>query len=313
MQHLHGCLGRPRYRVYLLFFIAGSFIYLFVHPLTSLRFGHHCSSSDAVAFFALPFTPSAPWISIAAPGYDGPVDGVQDAMAKAERRVRDVIDSRVAGLLYDSAAEYGGLVVLRGMVGERLTSQMHCEAESWRQQGLLEQTGQERDGRDDTMRFLGASEATTEGTPGITYGIMLLCNLCRELNRHRPSSAPLLEPGPVQLSCYDGVGKRYVAHRDSRSFSDLGSHIPELTRQEIAARRVTAVLYLQTKWEAEWGGAFRGHRAAVDEGEPASDFVDVEPGEGSLVLFRSCDLAHEVLPCKRRRFALSMWCLDADE
>jgi hypothetical protein len=58
------------------------------------------------------------------------------------------------------------------------------------------------------------------------------------------------------------------------------------------------------------GGALRGYVGAdpTDEaGDSAREVIDVCPRGGTLVLFRSRVLLHEVLPARRRRWALSVW------
>lgn len=64
-------------------------------------------------------------------------------------------------------------------------------------------------------------------------------------------------------------------------------------------------------WELDRdGGALRGYIGAEDddeEGVTARVVVDVCPAGGTLVIFRSKKLLHEVMPAHRRRWALSMW------
>ena len=65
-------------------------------------------------------------------------------------------------------------------------------------------------------------------------------------------------------------------------------------------RTVTAVYYLNEAWQTEHGGALRLYLA--DETE-----LDVLPSAGTLVLFISAELPHEVLPATRERLALTGW------
>ncbi len=65
-------------------------------------------------------------------------------------------------------------------------------------------------------------------------------------------------------------------------------------------RTVSAVLYLNADWQAEQGGALRLYPPG---GEPR----DVLPEAGSLVLFLSADMPHEVLPASRERLSLTGW------
>lgn len=65
-------------------------------------------------------------------------------------------------------------------------------------------------------------------------------------------------------------------------------------------RTVSAVLYLNQDWQAEQGGALRLYLA---DGETR----DVLPQAGSLLVFLSADMPHEVLPATRERLSLTGW------
>ena len=65
-------------------------------------------------------------------------------------------------------------------------------------------------------------------------------------------------------------------------------------------RAVSAVFYLNSDWLPEQGGALRLYLADGRE-------LDVLPEAGTLVLFLSADLPHEVLPAGRERLSLTGW------
>lgn len=65
-------------------------------------------------------------------------------------------------------------------------------------------------------------------------------------------------------------------------------------------RAVSAVFYLNDDWQAEQGGALRLYLA---NGETR----DVLPQAGSLLVFLSADMPHEVLPASRERLSLTGW------
>lgn len=65
-------------------------------------------------------------------------------------------------------------------------------------------------------------------------------------------------------------------------------------------RTVSAVLYLNQDWQAEQGGALRLYLA---DGETR----DVLPRAGSLLVFLSAEMPHEVLPATRERLSLTGW------
>jgi SM-20-related protein len=65
-------------------------------------------------------------------------------------------------------------------------------------------------------------------------------------------------------------------------------------------RTVSAVLYLNEGWQPEEGGQLRMflHDGVVH---------DVQPQAGTLVVFLSGDVPHEVLPARRERLSLTGW------
>jgi SM-20-related protein len=68
-------------------------------------------------------------------------------------------------------------------------------------------------------------------------------------------------------------------------------------------RRLSCVLYLNENWAREDGGELRLHLDAGETGQVA----DVLPVGGTLVLFLSQRIAHEVLPGKRERLSIAGW------
>ena len=63
---------------------------------------------------------------------------------------------------------------------------------------------------------------------------------------------------------------------------------------------MSAVFYLNPDWQAEQGGALRLY---LTDGSTH----DVLPEAGTLVVFLSADLPHEVLPATRERLSLTGW------
>ncbi|QLF95039.1 2OG-Fe(II) oxygenase [Pseudomonas sp. ABC1] len=75
---------------------------------------------------------------------------------------------------------------------------------------------------------------------------------------------------------------------------------PHLDRfRDDDSRTVTAVLYLNHDWQPEHGGEMRMHLAQGP--------LDVAPLAGSLVVFMSGEVLHEVLPTSVDRLALTGW------
>jgi SM-20-related protein len=65
-------------------------------------------------------------------------------------------------------------------------------------------------------------------------------------------------------------------------------------------RAVSAVFYLNPDWQPEQGGALRLYL-------PDETTRDVPPEAGSLLVFLSADMPHEVLPANRERLSLTGW------
>ncbi|TBU96589.1 2OG-Fe(II) oxygenase [Stutzerimonas kirkiae] len=65
------------------------------------------------------------------------------------------------------------------------------------------------------------------------------------------------------------------------------------------SRTVTALLYLNHDWQPGHGGEMRMYLA--------QGALDVAPVAGSLVVFMSADIPHEVLPTATERLALTGW------
>ena len=87
----------------------------------------------------------------------------------------------------------------------------------------------------------------------------------------------------TQIALYTAGG--YAPHRDTLA------HDP--------ARRITAILYLNPGWEPSWGGELRAY-------EP-DGVRDIAPTAGTLVVFSSAHLRHEVLPVRHERWAATAW------
>lgn len=67
------------------------------------------------------------------------------------------------------------------------------------------------------------------------------------------------------------------------------------------ARVVSAVLYLNPEWPADAGGEF----VMFDDAD--REWFRLPPRAGTLVLFMSADMPHEVLPASRERWSIAGW------
>ena len=135
----------------------------------------------------------------------------------------------------------------------------------------------------------------------------LLAGVGPALDGFYKRDAPLLVPRNVQVAVYDGTTMNggYGAHRDN-AFRDTVS----VTENHRAA---TAILYLDGRPDSGTGGELRCHvgAAAEDrEGATATETVDILPEPGTLVVFDSRTMLHEVRPLAGwKRVALTVWLL----
>lgn len=71
----------------------------------------------------------------------------------------------------------------------------------------------------------------------------------------------------------------------------------------IGLRTVSTILYLNDDWHAEDGGQLRLYTIPGDE----TQYVDILPTGGQLVVFMSAEFLHEVLPARRERMSVTGW------
>eukprot|EP01062_Namystynia_karyoxenos_P006865 TRINITY_DN123_c0_g1_i1.p1 TRINITY_DN123_c0_g1~~TRINITY_DN123_c0_g1_i1.p1 ORF type:complete len:415 (+),score=129.61 TRINITY_DN123_c0_g1_i1:61-1245(+) len=101
----------------------------------------------------------------------------------------------------------------------------------------------------------------------------------------------------MMMAVYPGDGAHYVKHHDNPNCN---------------GRKVTLLLYLNEDWRPEHGGVLRIGRDPIEH--PARPYWDIAPIMGRAVLFwsdRRCP--HEVAPCWRPRYTLTLWYLDDEE
>jgi|Transcript_30894 SM-20-related protein len=142
--------------------------------------------------------------------------------------------------------------------------------------------------------------------------------LCRELDATPLVGVEPLSPFDIELSyLYYPVEGYYKRHRDVPASDDgwyrLGRR-PEDggSFSEAAVRReVSVLIYLNEGWRAEWGGQLRAFPEAADaeslDALPVDGSLDVLPEGGTLVLFHSRRIPHEVLPTRRERQCIVGW------
>ena len=96
------------------------------------------------------------------------------------------------------------------------------------------------------------------------------------------------------FACFPGNGSKYNVHYDG------GAGDP---------RKLTAILYVNEGWQAEWDGRLMMYDAGgfSMNGPTEKCWRSITPLAGRLVLFRSDLVLHKVNPAWGRRFALTMF------
>jgi SM-20-related protein len=131
--------------------------------------------------------------------------------------------------------------------------------------------------RGDRTRWFEASALT----PAQAVYWSALDGVRRDLNRRLLLGLEELE---AHYALYP-PGAGYARHRDRFRDDD--------------ARVLSSVAYLNADWDDADGGALRLH---LPQGTQ-----DIAPRGGSLVLFLSAEIEHEVLPARRERLSIAGW------
>lgn len=210
------------------------------------------------------------------------------------------------------AFQRDGLLVVDDALPLSWARSVQDEVAALEQSGAMAATQQEAYGvRQDKVVWLTADTAP----PSIRLALACLTSVAHSLNTHL--GLELLAPEAAMTTCYDGDGSHFIVHRDNTcdAATQPGGAGAGASGHEscINAREVTAIVYANTDWELADGGALRCHVGADpddDTGETARRQRDVAPLAGRLVVFRSRELLHEVLPSHSRRLAISLWLLD---
>ena len=107
-------------------------------------------------------------------------------------------------------------------------------------------------------------------------------------------------PGPSS-----GASNRKKAGFYGRHFDHTGDEDKDYRR------KISLLLYLnEDGWRAEDGGILRAYaRSKKKGGDARNKFQDVLPEGGTLVLFDSTSVEHEVLPTRKERWAVVGWFL----
>ena len=105
----------------------------------------------------------------------------------------------------------------------------------------------------------------------------------------------------MQVTCYTGARARYKLHCDNAGGAASDG------------RLISLVCYLNEAWDEADGGALRLHLPpTVSDREglqpnARTPFIDIYPQAGTIALFRSDRVLHEVRPPKVPRYAVALW------
>lgn len=149
-----------------------------------------------------------------------------------------------------------------------------------------------------------------EKQPGLSQLMKKMISIPFELNKK--CSLYLQASSSFQIACYTKGGS-YKKHVDG-GYDDLNN-----------GRKITAIFYPNRSWRGEDEGQLRmfkrqpnpfqlakksdGQGPRTAEHREDEEEERIEPRGGRLVLFRSRDMPHEVLPCRRKRYGISLFLL----
>uniref|UniRef100_A0A7S2PP97 Fe2OG dioxygenase domain-containing protein n=1 Tax=Zooxanthella nutricula TaxID=1333877 RepID=A0A7S2PP97_9DINO len=161
--------------------------------------------------------------------------------------------------------------------------------------------------RSDKIHWLTYEDLDREKQPGLETLMKKMISIPFELNKK--CSLYLQASSTFQVACYSKTAY-YKRHVDG-GYEDTNN-----------GRKITAVFYANDQWSESEGGQLRIYKRKLNpfqledlraRGEEVPDQTvnevaeEIEPLAGRLVLFRSRDVPHEVLPTGRKRFAVSLW------
>jgi len=155
--------------------------------------------------------------------------------------------------------------------------------------------------RTDRICWLTYEGLDREKQPGLTKLFKKMISIPFELNKK--CSLYLQASASFQMACYAPQGY-YKKHVDG-GYNDLNN-----------GRKITAIYFANKSWSSSNGGELRMHKRKPNPFEVAKGIPDctedeidqdIEPQRGRLVVFRSRDMPHAVMPCKHKRYAVSLW------
>lgn len=256
--------------------------------------------------------------TIAALGY-APEDNA-GAVASATQKAAEPTGGGPATLARShlEALDRDGIVVIDGMLDAETLNDAVESVRALHARGLMRNL--EQSGRDDDVAVLSTS-ALPSGREflGLRPVVRLLLDVPNGLRRALDdnTSAEISEdtrskirscapPDRLMAARYGHENCRYVAHLDNDP-RDPGNDVgtPGLRP---ADRVFTCIAYLNPNWIPAHEGRFRYFPIGADVS--SSNFTDIDPLCGRVVVFDSSKLLHEVRPSAADRFAVTAWTYD---
>lgn len=251
---------------------------------------------------------------------------IRDADKASKCTLNASIQKHISQSVVDSLNS-NGYVVVRNILSEKAIADAQSGTRKVRDQGRMKASTNDKSTRQDNICWVRASDGFESSSAhkdcgrlndGLLYCIELLRGVAGQLEKlDYTRSINLRVPKQCQLACYDSDGKaRYKAHRDASvndSIFDMGL-LGWLKSSDYRERQVTAILYLNdSDWDCDPdndGGALHCYLNAQDSdyiGNTASEVLKINPAGGTLVLFDSRYLLHEVKSAHRTRYAITLW------
>ncbi|KAL7692125.1 putative oxoglutarate/iron-dependent dioxygenase, glycosyltransferase, GlcNAc [Plasmopara halstedii] len=197
---------------------------------------------------------------------------------------------------------YQNAVAVRDALMELTKNEKFCEAKV----GTGENSRNDQALRGDKIHWIQTPSDLKTPTESVSPAILQLRRQVEALVYGFKIVSPELDLRNVvstQFSVFPGDGARFVKHVDT--YRNTQNDERKAMSKDSLVRLVTCVYYLNDHWLPEDGGYLRFHLKT----SPllSACHWDVPPKLDTLVLFRSLDVEHEVLPTYRERKAVTIW------
>ncbi|DBA04050.1 TPA: hypothetical protein N0F65_009397 [Lagenidium giganteum] len=155
--------------------------------------------------------------------------------------------------------------------------------------------------RGDSIHWIQRDKAAQPLDPAITTLFRRVEALVFGLTKSAPEIG-LRNITSTQFAIFPGDGSRFVRHTDT--YSSAHQQVQTASGDSLI-RRITCVYYLNKDWQPADAGQLRVYMNGM--AASAGEYWDVAPGLDTLLVFRSTDVEHEVLPTFKDRKAITIW------